>query len=115
MHEWIEVHTSTFGLWNVYWEAVCKREQKQFVTLKFFVWCDLSHWVSLAISSLSGKGEGMTTDSHIYGLFPDASDGKESACHVGDLDSIPGRTRLSDFHKEFELGIIPSLNLHFIL
>ena len=68
MHGWTEVHTSTFGLWNVYWEAVCKREQKQFVMLKFFVWCDLSHWVSLAISCLPGKEEGVATHSHIYGL-----------------------------------------------
>ena len=45
--------------------------------------------------------------------FPDASDGEESACHVGDLGSVPGGTWLSDFHKEFELDILPSLNLHF--
>ena len=35
----------------------------------------------------------LRTAASIFGGFPDASDGKESACNVGDLGSIPGLGR----------------------
>ena len=37
-------------------------------------------------------GKGTATHSSIHGI-PGGSDGKESACHVGDLGSIPGSGR----------------------
>ena len=41
----------------------------------------------ISILAVRGKGSGL---GNKLGDFPGGSDGKESACNAGDLDSIPG-------------------------
>ena len=48
-------------------------------------------WV-LSLGWEDPLGEGMVTHSSILG-FPCGSPGKESACNVGDLGSVPGMGR----------------------
>ena len=39
----------------------------------------------------------------MYKVFPSGSDGKESACHAGDLGSIPGLGRFPGEGNSFPL------------
>ena len=59
---------------------------------------DMSDWTELSISWLKlvqkhlffGSQPSLTLCNHCIREFPAGSDGKESACNVGDLGSIPG-------------------------